>query len=566
MVGREYGYNLTSKKLVTAFMKDKPPRYTQEEMEDAITSKTLTATQKKIQLQMLDDYLKYNSLGWDLFHYYQGSNWDTARLNDPNEGRLKELKYEKANGTLSGQFPMPSISRVSTAMTSFVGTMKTAYKRLDEGLRSLINVQTGAASEVLNMIAMDIFNQGGLNAYDRNQIMLAAETSMVDYAVQTNGQVLGKPISSFIHSLILGDKSVARYIQAIKDSQDPKLVNNPFIKNLVALIDQRKGFPSVVQLAERDYDTYTSNVWTDGFRELKGDKTIISINDNSEDDRTVAQIYKNLVLAAIIQSGSKKTSTSLSHLIPNESYSEFTKDALRNMRLQGFYENNVLYRSNWNNDKLVPIIQPIEDELEPDITYYPFFAGIEGKVIKGLEEMIGKRPAGILNLEAWKYKNNKVVKIKETTDPTGQRYATPLIRLFERVDVQDIEGTTPLALDNLPTHILFKEINAWGDGNRIQEYHEGTTESILPNNFKVNEVTNDQFIYALAKAGHILNIADATTEAAISRIENKDGPDMDDYDNESPDPTTPTEPTLPQTEPEDNIEECGPAGFSVKNQ
>lgn len=547
-------------------IKDKPPRYTMKEMEEMIITKELSATQQVRQLMMLDDYQKYNSLGWDLFHYYQGSNWDTARLNDPNEIRLKLLKFNKAQ-----DLSVSPANRVTA--NTFIGSMMEATLDLDAGLRSLINVQVGAAGSILNDIAGDIFKQGGLTQYDRNQIMLAAETSMVDFAVQTNAMIKGKALGSYMYAVLIGDKSVARYVDAMKKSKDRRIATNPFVENLVALLDKRKGWPSTIQLGERDYDTYTSNVWTDAFRELKDDDAaVISINDNKDDDRTVAEIYKNIVLAALIQSGSKKTSTSLSHLVPNESYSEFTRDALRNMRLSGFYENNVLYRTNWNNDKLVPIVQPTWDERDPDYYYYPMFAGNEGIVIKNLKEAMGKDPGGLMNVPEWKYKNNKVIKIKETRNlATGEKYAVPLVRLFERVDVQEGEGPVPLKVQigkKASKNILFKEINAWGDGNNIQEYHEGTVESILPNNRKINEINNDQLIYALQQSGFIMNIADDTIEQAVSNIRPDDnGGDKDEEtDNEEP-PTTPNQPP-PQstaTEPDENIEECNPK-FTIKNQ
>lgn len=547
-------------------IQNKPARYTLKEMEEMITSKELTHDQQTRQLMMLDDYQKYNSLGWDLFHYYQGYNWDTARLNDPNEIRLKLLKYNKAQNL--------SVSPANKVMiNTFIGGMKNATLDLDAGLRSLINVQVGAAGSILNDIAEDIFKQGGLTQYDRNQIMLAAEISMVDFAVQTNAQIKGKPLGSYIHAILLGDKNVARYVDAMQHSVDKKVANNPFVQNLLANLDKRKGWPSTIQLKERDYDTYTSNVWTDAFRELKEDHgSIISINDNPDDDKTVAQIYKSIVLAAIIQSGSRKTSTSLSHLVPNESYSEFTRDALRNMRLPGFYENNVLYRTNWNNDKLVPTVQPTWDELDPMYYWYPMFTGNDRKVINSLKDLLGgKDPAGIMNVPEWKYKNNKVIKIKETRNlATGEKYAVPLVRLFEKVSIMESEGPVPLKVQigkKLSKNIFFKEINAWGDGTNIQEYHEGTNESVLPNNRKVNEITNDQLIYALQQSGYIMNIADQTIDQAISNIRPDDqGPDIDDEtDNEEPpkDPNTPVVDNA--TEPEENIEECNPK-FTIKNQ
>lgn len=581
VVLKSYGFSPGSKKETEELMSGKPDRYSMEKMADMIRSKTLNNEQKKLQIWMLDDFLKYNSLGWDLFNYYQGSNWDTARLNDPNEMRLKQLKFMKANNQLPLSVDKPSkISPVGKIMSStFIGTMKRSAERLNEGLKSIINVQIGAAGSILDDIAFDLFRQPGLTQYDRNQLMLATETSLVDFAVQTNGQINGKPIGEYLSSLLLGNKAVARYIEAMQDIKDHKIANNPFVKNLLPMIDKRTGWPSLTVLKERDYDTYTSNVWTDAFRELKDDATVVSINDNRDDDRTVGQIMKNLAVAAILQSGSKKTSNSMTHLIPNEVYSEYTRDPIKNMKLEGFYENNVFLRTNWNNDKLVPVLKPTWDEINVDEYWYPMLMDKDGVLRDTLKQLTGsEKPAELMNLESWRYSKYKAVKIKETRNlATGERYAIPLIRVFQRVDVQTEEGLMPLTIANTPKNQIFKEINIWGDGNNIQEYHSEVNKSVLPTNRKVDEITNDQLLYSLMKAGYDLGIADETIDAVTRRIDNS-GSDMDDDGSESPDgdeqgPVAPVIPSTPQEqdinkqfEPEDNIDECGPSNFSIKDK
>lgn len=540
-------------------LENKPSRYTIEQMEDMIRTtaqgRELSADQRKLQLMILDDYTRfsrstgkyegYESLSWDLFHFYQGYNWDTARLNDPNAIRLKELKYDKALNL--------SISPVSDVMNStFIGAMKRGTERLDSALRSLINVQTGEPGRVLDKLAYDLFHQRGLSEDSRRRLLLGAELAMVDYVVQTKMEVAGNSINTYIYALLLGDKSVARYVRAIQRSGDKRLANNPFIKNLIANIDNRRDYPSIISLLERDYDTYTSNVWTDGFREMKDDVKVISINDDRSDDRTVAQIYKNLVLAAIIQSGSKRTSNSLSHLIPNSTYSEFTKDALKNPDIFDFYQNHVFYRTNWLNDRLVP--QAERETTNPDDPFapmaYPFITA--PALRQALKDITGlAEPAHLLNVPAWKHNSHRVIKILDPLRDEKGNFIGYMPRIFLRVDIQGLNGIEPLSVSK--KRIVFKEINPWGDAN-IQEFYREGRSSILPTNPKVQEYTDTDLIDAMDRAGMRNN----ALEVGTIRPEDEN-PDMDDEDEspvaEAPDFVVPAvvyDPTkLPLVEPMD---------------
>lgn len=527
-------------------LQEKPNRYTIEQMEGMIEQyykkgEKFNKEQNTLQLQMLDDYLIYSSLGWDIFNYQEGYNWDTAALNDPNLFRLKEIKYRKANDLM--------LSRVDNALEStFIGAMKDNAEKLDEGLRSLINVQTGFAGSILQKIAEDLSDQRGLSKDIRQNLLLNAELSMVDYAIQTQTEINGKPMNTYLHSTLLGEKAVAKYIKAIQASGISRLVNNPFIKNLLAQVDDRKGYPSLVTLLERDYDTYTSNVWTDAFREMKDDHaTIIKINNNPDDDRSIAQIYRNLVLAAILENGSKRTSTSLAHLVPNETYGEFTANSLRNIHLENFDENHVFHRVNSHSNLLVPTVEPenlSDDPLVEDYGYYY----LQGETLNHLKEHMGTENIPlILNLEKWKYGSYKAVKTQYIQrDPDTNQVINTYTQLFARVDVMGADALVGLQITGLLNpRVIFKQINAWGDGNRVQEYHSTTNQSVLPNNVKVNEVDDDTLVYAMHKAGISMNIAESALYNIIADKED-DNPEADEEGNESPDPTDPTSPKTPK--------------------
>lgn len=554
-VQKKFGFIENKKRKPRPELESIPDTYSIGEMEEMIRTyakdpNSLSAQQQAMQVMMLHDfshydrsrgkYSGYSGLAWDLLHFYQGYNWDTARVNDPNLVRLKALKYEKAN-TLS-------ITPANKVMTdTFIGAMMEKILQLDEGLRSIINVQSGAASEVLNAIARDVFKMRG-TADAKQQLMLTAELSMVDYATQTNALIEGRVLNSMIPALLLSDRATAFYLDALKRNTDiagdKRLSENPMIKALVPTPDKRKGYPSLVQMLERDYDTYTSNVLTDSFRELRDDNAIIvSISQNLDDDKSVAQIYKRLVLTSIIQGGARSGRGSFSHLIPSETYAEYVRDALRNMRLDGFYDNLVLYRGNWNNSTLVPYASKeiTQDELDVDPfaePYYRFFVNsrVSQELARVMNMEVSSAPL-MITQDAANYRSARVIKIEELTrDEVTKQILDRKIRLFRRVDVIGKNGIVPLQYER--GRVLFSEINAWGDIG-IREYYNGQNQSVLPTNNKVNEATDDQILFALEKVGVKTNATmDAIADVMIKFDQEGDDFDgqQDDGGNPPPDP------------------------------
>ena len=530
---------------------DKPRYYAMNEMEDMITRyaqdpSSLTADQKKLQMMILDDfsrydrsrgkYMGYSSLAWDLFHFYQGYNWDTARVNDPNLVRLKNLKFERANDL--------SITPARKVMEdTFIGEMRDKILQLDEGLRSIINVQTGAAGEVLNAIARDVFKMQGGEAV-KQQVMLTAELSMVDYAVQTNAMVEGRPLNTLIQPLLLSPRATAIYLEALKRHIDRRLSDNPLLKALVPIVDKRPGFPSIIQLLERDYDTYTSNVLTDSFRELKDDATVISINENIEDNKAVSQVFRRLVLTALIQGGARSGRGSFSHLIPSESYSEVVRDALRNMNLTNFYDNLALYRGNWQNNTLVPsavMLAPADPTSVEDLNaepYYPWFYNPEVSANLARAMNISQDQVPImLEQPAAQYRRTKVIKVQELErDKATGQILNRTIRLFRRIDVYGVNGLVPLQYSR--GTVLFTEINAWGDVG-IREFYNTQNQSILPHNAKVSEANDDQILYALVKSDIKTNAAEQVVADVINMFEDEGNIRDSDLDDNEPPPSEP---------------------------
>lgn len=530
-----------------------PAQYTLKEMEDMISKyaknpDSLTQAERDIQIAMLDDFIRYDKrsgsykgysgLAWDMFHFYRGYNWDTARNNDPNLVRLRKLAFQKANDLMITPARM-------VMQSTFIGPMMEATLKLDQGLRSIINVQHGAAGTILDEIAFEVSRTPG-SENTKQQTLLLAEMSLVDYAIQTNSRIDGdRSLNTLIPTLIMSRTATAEYIDALKQNLEKKLSNNPFIKGLIPHVDKREGYPSTIEMPERDFDTYTSNILTDSLRELRDDEGIvIKINEREEDNRTVSQIYKRLVLTAMIQAGTRSGRGQFAHLIPSETYTEIVSDALRNMQLAGFQENLALYRANWNNNLLVP---PAEREylneddayqfdamgnpLEPEYIYMAY-----RPIINTIAKVLGIEAAdvpGILTPLEWKYKTKRVIKIEELErDLNTNQVIGRKMRIFRRVDVLGINGLEPLKYGD---RLMFVEINAWGDTN-IREFYNDRAQSVLPTNNKVIEISDDAILYAINQAGVKTNAADYAVAQVYSKFDAQQDIDnnFDQEGNEAP--------------------------------
>lgn len=501
-----------------ALDKLKPATYSRSSMEDMISKygkgEKLTQAEAKVQMQMLSDFQEYDKLAWDMFRFFQGYNWDTSRLNDPNLERRKMIAEGSA---LRG--PISSIKDVFKS--SFIGTVRDNTIKANQALKALFSSQTGKSGQILDAISRDFSERRGLTQEEYRKSMLKAELSTIDYTTQTTTSIGNKTLNQFIQPILLSDNSVARYLKAIQESGDIALTNNPIIKNLRANIDKREGKPSTIELIEKDNDSYTSNIWTDAFRELADSHVVISIDNNKANDLSVAQIYRRMVLAAILQSGTKRSSTSFLHLIPNEHYSAIVKDSLRDIKsnLDAFYDNNILYRTNWDDDIIVPTVSPIvqddfiNNQLISRRTYPGFNSDTFNEHLK--DQGITSIPK-TLRLDAFSWRDKKVVKTVEyIKDPKTKQVIDRRIRLYQRVDTW-ADGFVPLVasrkeiqegdfMERNVSYVVFKEINKWGDSNRVQEYYDGQIDSKLSSNPLVTELNNELVTYAIMNSGYSVN-------------------------------------------------------------
>jgi len=388
------------------------------------------------------------------------------------------------------------------------------------------------------------------------------ELGMSNYLTNTRTTLAGRKLGEWIKELILNDKSVPYYMDKIKESSDKRLANNPFIQNISVEVDPRTGQPSSIKIKQKDYDTYTSNVLSDSLRNLRNDGTVI-------EGKKVSDIYKNLVMYSVLKSGVDRTPTSFNHLIPAEDYSPLVSGALGNVdeSIRAFYDNNVLYRTNWNDDTLVPRVARTGymNEQTGDMSFlYPFVRS--KKILQGFAE--GEKPK-ILKLDHFQYNTLKAVKTVDFEKDAKGKITGKKVSLFKRLDAEEgvpfmsitkrIDPEDPVKQDGSAkyieeTHAYFVEINKWGSPDKVNEFYDDRVESELADNQKIKEYDDDRIMQAFIDGGVTTNL-----EKSVSADPEKE--DLEDSTPVTSEPTkAPSEPMKPINFKDIEMEEVKRAG------
>ena len=485
-----------------------PAQYSINEMKDMIKAENLTAEQRATQWEMLDDYRRYVNMGWDMFNYYSGYNWDTGNFGDPNMTRIKNLSYLRASD--SKNLNMTPVNKMME--DTFLDTMRKGVWKLDNGFKSIINVQRGVAGQILTDFTKQMSSWFGAGMKVKQQALLKLELGMIDYSIQNSQKTDAVPLVDQISNLLLGHESTAHYVQALQNSGIDKLTTNPFIQNLQVYPDGRDGFPSTVKLKDRDYDTYTSNVWTDAFREMRENNTIIYLNEYDEVGKPVSEIFNMIAKTFMLENGGKRTSNSGTHLIPNETYGEYAKPAIDVMNLMNFQEVGSFQRNNLGDNWIIP---SIEQETTDFQSGHKDWLDATGDIIRLIKQDKGENfiVPRLLAVGDWQAKGKQFVK----------RYneATERTELYQRVNIEGLNGPEGFSIANKTS--IYKPINTWGSkGNvsnnyaDVQEHHQYAQPSILGGiNPFVNELSDEYIVDLYKRAGIQSNAYILTANDAV---------------------------------------------------
>jgi hypothetical protein len=479
------------------------------------------------QSYVLDEFLKYAMMASHMFQVTQGSNFDTATINDPYLVTKKQIQLAKAQKTIFSSINedgdiIPAIDAILNS--SFIGPLaKSIYDVRDAFTEILISDR----KNIRKVMEEVLIPYTDLNDRDFLKISQKTVNDLFDWAVQNN-----RKLNNSIRRILLGtttEKSAARQIiefrdKVLKDKSHP-LFDNLIINSLqlesgnkivldeytlrdgntykkenitVELLNNLGYLPREVKkmmnmlipkvdnisIKGKDGKVYDQNLIIYGFEELKK-----KLGDENKD------LYGKLVRLAVIQSGLTNSPIAFTNLLPYEDFKEFYNQTLSNLEnipnLADFKKLDIMERNNWSNTNIVGYRKGRlqESKSTPGRWFYKeeqfLSRKLSDKIKSGeLPKMIvfsrgSKEGRNDFVSFTWEDKITKKQRIK--VRKTGE---TSHINkgLFKKVYTVNEDGKrVPLIQESTYTgkdgvevtyyNYVYKAINAWGDSFRAQEFY-----------------------------------------------------------------------------------------------
>jgi len=467
----------------------------------------LTDLQKSQQQYMLKEFLKYAKMAEQLFLVTQGSNFDTATINDPYLITKKRLQLERAQNTI--------ISSVDNLLEkSYIGKLKDFIYDFRDAFAEIL---LSDKPNVRNVMEQVITPYVDLN--DREFVKLAqkAVNTLFDWAVQTKPEGLNSKIAS----ILLGnedEKSAAEQIIAYRDSilgnetkgipgkPEHELYHNIILNSIeqYAYPGYKKGKVNNLELTGRDNKIYDQNLIISGFEELKQ----VLISENKD-------LYRKLVSLSMIQSGLTNSPIAFTTLLPYEDFREEYNDVLSVLEnipnLDDFYNLNVFERTNANDSNVVAFKRAklLESKRSWGDPYYnPDIAFLDERLKSAQDK--GTIPK-VVNISVYSQEGKSDFMTYQWESSIGN--ATRIQRrkigdkshvhkvLMKKVYYFDAKGIRKPFIEysesedkttgevKIYKKYLYKAINAWGDSYRANEFYDKIQASVLDNDYdKVKEV------------------------------------------------------------------------------
>ena len=455
---------------------------------------------------ILDEFLKYAKMASQMFTVTQGSNFDTATFNDPYLVFKKQQQLIKAQNTIiasvdaNGQI-IPGVDAILE--NSFLGVLANRIQDVRKAYANVLKSDNKAVRDVIENVLLPYVD---LPDGEFIKVAQKAVADLFDWAVQ-----IDKRLNNKITEILLSDNNAAReiseFITKVRNNEEHKLYDNQAVKLLEQLPSPVKGGVNNMKIKNKTNKVYDQNEIINGFREMK---TFLG------DD----PLYGKIVRLAVLQSGLSKSPISFTSLLPFEDFESVYSDTLSTIEkmsnLNDFYTLGVFQRNNWNNDNIVPYRKAKVKQREDGSFFYSNATNMKDKTVE--EAMNLGRIPQLMKLSSLARDANKdyIVYSWEVGDKQEKAemrkradYSYIKKALFQKV----YDGTTPLTTKNFygTDTYVYKQINAWGDGSKANEFYNVIKKSVIPNGFETSKEVQDEDILEYFRF-------DETTDAAVETV------------------------------------------------
>jgi predicted NAD-dependent protein-ADP-ribosyltransferase YbiA (DUF1768 family)/uncharacterized protein YigA (DUF484 family) len=507
-------------------------------LRENLTKSTFTQQEKVEQQFMLREFLKYAKMAGQLYNVTQGSNFDTANFNDPYLIFKKIIQLEKAQNSI--------INSVDDLLgNSFVGKLAEHIQQMREALATILMSDQPLVRNVIQKVIMPYVDT---NDGDFIKLSQKAVCDLFDFAVQTSS---AEQYNTMIKKIMIDNGGVAtellNFINEVKTTPNHPLANNHVINVIEALPSRvaKEGGVNNIKIKGRDSKVYDQNNIIHAFRELR---------DYLGEDNS---LYTRIKTLAVLQSGLSSSTISFTSLLPFEDFEDIYNDTLSKLttvNLDTFYNLGVFERNNWNNDDITPYIKAklITSKKSGDKFYNPPMEFLplkvknqvaSGNIPQVMQMSQNNREANSKYIvyswekqnellpKDWKTKYPKmaswevVKEIKREMRRAGD-YSYINKGLFQKVMdssgepletsyIQDTEAGKVIV-----KQFVYKAINAWGDGQKANEFYDVDKKSVIDNGFiKVDGVDDNKIIDIFTNTKtEVAPVAKATPQAVSAPI------------------------------------------------
>ncbi len=442
--------------------------FTIDEMKEVLVAtgkkQPLTAKQKEMQSQVLDEFIKYRELA-DVQMVKNQVAFLTANMPRIHDAAIVN-KSERVDKAMDSTIPVMDKLNNKTFHSDILKMLTNTMRAkglitpisAHPALRGIMEVATDTRKFLTDEARYKFFQEG--------------VTSLLNYSSQVMGNT---KINKFIKPLLITDEtSVAKKLMSAKRQAkgDMKRVFDVVLSTLQPDIPLDNTQPKNVKLTRKPATGVEADMITEAFRALR-------------DNPTTNNLYKELVVQSFLQNGNKAAFGSYHSYIPAEDTIKYMKpiiDRVLSEPVEAFEENKVMYRNNWNNTDIVPLKPKTDDGVGnmSNRTYEP----------EQLSEYKNTKFMTLHTLYDGNRINYPVIQVRDYSKNSAGELQMH-VKLFQKVLGPDGEPVVT-GKDDKGKSYLYKQINAWGDGNRAQEYYDILQSSVLAMHEKVTEVPDSE--------------------------------------------------------------------------
>lgn len=357
------------------------------------------------QHHILGEFLKYAKLGKDMFMLNQATNYDTSKIRNGEEYIRKEVMAvlaEENNLFSSAKKVMES---------TFLSFQKDLVDRSINMLSTIFKLDQPQFKSITNKVLKKYVERSYISKDDLTKIIQDIKLGYLDYLIQSNYN-----ITEEVQKLLMSENnSIALRLEKAREKYD----NLGILKELEIELSNRRDGAQTIRLKRRDGDVYDENQYIGQMRELR------SFNTETN------TLYNDIITLAILQ-GSKKSSSSIKHIIPIEDYANKVSDIINNVtpsEASDLFSKGMFERNEFNNPVVSTVFIPrYENVKEPT----------DAQLSKGMtKEEYETRYFNAEQEEIFRYKTKAFKHIKQLG--TQNRLDKRILEVNSRFNYKEVE-------------------------------------------------------------------------------------------------------------------------------